>query len=121
MSKKILIADDDPIQLKLLEFFFEEKCWDAISVPNGHELLKQLEKQKIDLILMDIFMPVIDGYETAKKIKEDEKYKDIPIIALTASPTKPVKEKIEELGFEKLISKPFDKEEMLEIISQYLN
>lgn len=82
MKNKLLIADDDSINLIAMQVFFEND-YDLFFANNGHEVIEILEKQTVDLIILDWKMPIMNGLETLKFIKSHIKYKDIPTIIVT--------------------------------------
>ena len=106
----ILIVDDDIKNIFVLDAALKEFNATTFTSFNGQEALDFLEKEqeRIDLILMDIMMPVMNGYEAMEKIRENEKIKDIPIIAVTAKAMKEDREKCIQLGADDYLSKPID-------------
>ncbi len=116
---KILVAEDNIINRKLILRFLEKMGHVAIAVENGMEALAALDKEPFDLILMDIQMPVMDGMEATKRIRQQAREKNnvcIPIIALTAHAMKGDKEKFVAMGMNDYLSKPIDKNELAEVI-----
>lgn len=111
-NKKVLICDDDAKNMFSLACLIEESGAKVIEAYNGLEALAALEalkrEQQVDLILMDIMMPVMDGMEAIKRIREDKALRDIPIIAITAKAMKGDKEVFLEAGANDYISKPID-------------
>jgi two-component system sensor histidine kinase/response regulator len=109
----ILIVDDDEMNLKYLSSLLKNYGYTTIPVNNGYDALLQLDNTIPDLILLDVAMPEMDGFETCKRIKERPEFMDIPIIFLTG------RNYVEDLvkGFESggidYIIKPFIKEELL--------
>lgn len=119
-GKKILIVDDDITNIFVLEAALQEFNASTFSSFNGKEALELLEKEHdIDLILMDIMMPVMDGYEAMKHIRESEKTKDIPIIAVTAKAMRDDREKCLSLGADDYMSKPIDFNILGDLIKQW--
>ncbi len=103
----ILVAEDDPGSSKLLDFRLKSLGHDIIFVMDGGEALKTATKEKPDLILLDIMMPVMNGFQVLRKLKSQEETKNIPVIMLTSK----VQEKDVvcglEAGAEDYITKPF--------------
>jgi len=117
---KILIADDDKLNLKLIEKITQKYNIKLLTALNGKEAINILKNEiDIDLIFMDITMPVMDGYTAIKIIKEDEQLKNIPIIALTALATKETKEKCYEIGCSDYFTKPFEASDLINIIKKW--
>ena len=121
MAKKILIVDDEPDVLKVAVGRLKKAGYDTIQAVNGQEGLDAIRGKKPDLVLLDLAMPGINGYEVCRQAKGDEATKDIPIILFTASiATKTIDEKVKELGADDFIIKPFNHEELLEKIGRVL-
>ena len=80
---KILLVDDEPDIVEFLKYNLEQESFEVIESYNGEEALKMI-RERPDLILLDIMMPGMSGYEVCKRIKEDTQFKDIPIVFLTA-------------------------------------
>ncbi|WP_081670899.1 response regulator [Sporocytophaga myxococcoides] len=120
-NKKVLIADDDIRNVYALYNVLESEGVKVISAGDGKDALHQLTEHKdIDLVLMDIMMPEMDGYEAMRRIREIEEYKDIPIIALTAKAMKGDKEKCIKAGASDYVSKPMDVERLLSLMRVWL-
>jgi CheY-like chemotaxis protein len=90
-----------------------------VVVENGAEALEEVQKQKYDIILMDMQMPVMNGFEATEKIRQLPDYKDTPIIALTAFAMKGDREKCIEAGTTDYIAKPIDSQEFIEKVKHY--
>jgi PAS domain S-box-containing protein len=119
---KILIVDDNEINIMLAKRILINYGFDIVSTDNGFEAIELLQKKDIDLVLMDIHMPEINGYETTMKLREinDEYFNNLPIIALTASIFKEDMSKIYKSGMTDYHVKPFKPDELLQKISKYL-
>ncbi len=122
VNKKILVTEDNEINLKTLEIFLKKLNFDVYSAKNGEESIKAWEKYKPDLILMDLQMPVLNGYDAVKIIraKESNKKSHVPIIALTAYATKEDMEKCLVSGMDDYISKPIILENLKTIVYKYI-
>ncbi len=104
----VLLIEDDLPTIRLIKSFFESRgviCKGAISGTKGYE---ELNNSSPKLILLDIILPDVSGYELCKRIKEEDAYKDIPLYFLTAIPESEVEKKLEETGADGYILKPFD-------------
>jgi CheY-like chemotaxis protein len=93
----------------------------VVVVENGEDALKMAREDKFDLILMDMQMPIMNGFEATEKIRELMEYKDIPIIALTAFAMKGDREKCLEAGATDYIPKPIDSKEFIDKVKYYTN
>lgn len=120
-GKKILIVDDDPRNIFVLASVLENYDAEVLETENGQAALEVLKKHKVDLILMDIMMPVMDGYETIKLIRNNDTMKDIPIITLTAKSLKAEKDKCIAAGANDYISKPVDYDALIHLINAWIN
>ena len=112
-NPKILCVDDEPANLDLLEALLVPQGYAVIKAENGNEALTIIEEQKIDLVLLDVMMPEIDGFEVCKKMKGNERYRNVPIIMITATSATDDRVKGIQSGAEDFISKPIDSTEVL--------
>ena len=120
-NKKILIVDDDMRNVFALSNILEEKGMQIVVGKNGYEGLENLEKHSdTALVLMDIMMPEMDGYEAMNRIRQQQKYNDIPIIALTAKAMKGDRNKCINAGANDYMSKPVDSEKLLSLLRVWL-
>ena len=121
-GKNILIVDDDSRNIFTLTSTLENLGADIYSSFNGLEAIELLEQthEKIDLILMDVMMPVMDGVETIKKLKSDDRYKDIPIIAITAKTMPEDKQLCLDSGANDYLSKPLDNNALVSVIKAWI-
>jgi CheY-like chemotaxis protein len=119
----ILLAEDNPINRKLTERFLKLKGWSVIHAGNGEEVIRKYDENKVDIILMDIQMPEMDGYEAAARIRELEANsgKHVPIIALTAHALTNYREKSFASGMDDYLTKPINPEEMFRAIRKLSN
>lgn len=116
MKKKILIVDDEPEIIDIVKKMLRDK-YEVIEAYDGEECYKKAKEEKPDLILLDILMPKMNGWETLRKIKEDEELKDIPVSMLTALPLTPDDTKDKPIDkIENYIVKPFTRETLLKKI-----
>jgi len=117
--KTILIVDDIEANVNVLMELLDEK-YDILASLDGEGALEIVQEEKIDLILLDIMMPGIDGFEVCKRLKKDAKTKDIPIIFITAKTDEDSIEKAYDIGGIDYISKPFKAREVLSRINNHL-
>ncbi|MCL4551123.1 MAG: response regulator, partial [Bacteroidetes bacterium] len=104
----VLIVDDDSDALFTIGEYVKQLQCDTIFAHNGMECLLMLNHVNPDLILLDIMMPQMDGFETIRRIRADKRFENIPVIALTAYAMLDNKNVIEKNGFNDLITKPID-------------
>ena len=121
MAKKILIVEDNELNMKLFHDLLESRGYDILQTRDGMDALKLARSEKPDLILMDIQLPEVSGLEVTKWLKEDDNLKQIPVVAVTAFAMKGDEEKIREGGCEAYIAKPISVANFLETVEQFLN
>lgn len=116
----ILLAEDQPINRKIVVGLLQKKDWNIIIAENGEEAYEKARQRRFDIILMDVQMPKMDGFESTKLIREYEAVLNIhtPIVAMTAHAMKGDKEKCLASGMDYYISKPVDSKELFDIIEQ---
>ncbi len=117
---QILVVDDVEENRKLVLASLKDFDIDIIMAQNGKEAIDKLKNINVDLILMDLRMPVMDGYEAANIIKNSPKLKDIPLIALTASVMGKDLEKVSQFGFDGYLRKPVILDDLIEELAKYL-
>lgn len=117
---KILVADDIKQNVKLLRVILTAFEYDVIEAYDGEEALEKAKTEKPDLILLDVMMPKLTGYEVCHKLREDKKTKNIPIIMITALHETDDRIQGIEAGADDFISKPFNKAELLARVKSLL-
>ncbi len=120
-KSKILLADDDPSGQKLMKHILDRMGYEVELAEHGIKVLELLEKSSFDVVLMDMEMPKMDGFTATKKIREQDKYKELPIIALTAHAMKEHKQKTLNAGCTDYISKPIDQEKLSKLLDKYIS
>ena len=120
MEQVILIVEDEPRNLKLIRDLLEVSGYMVLEAIDGKQGVEIAKAKKPDLILMDIQLPVMEGFEATRILKADERTRDIPIMALTAHAMEGDEEKIKAAGCDGYISKPIDTRGFLNKITEYL-
>jgi CheY-like chemotaxis protein len=121
-DKKILVVDDDMRNVFAISKILKERGMQPIKAENGMVALDLLDKNPdIDLVLMDIMMPEMDGFEAMQKIKTQLRFKNLPIIALTAKAMKEDRQKCIDAGANDYISKPVEIDQLLSLMRVWLN
>ena len=121
MSKLILAVEDQEDNMKILRDLLTSTGYELIEAENGEEALAALEKQRPDLILMDIQIPIIDGYEVTRRIKANPALRSIPIIAVTSHALGEGEEKARAAGCDDFVAKPYSPRQLLAKVRQYLS
>lgn len=120
LKKKILVIDDSSTNIVLLNAVLMQNGYEVITALNAKEALHLLEKEIPDLILLDLLMPEISGFDFLEKIKHDEKLKNIPVVIVSAVGTKENIHLTHEMGAVNFITKPIDIDQLLATVSQLL-
>jgi CheY-like chemotaxis protein len=118
-KRKILIVEDDEFNRDLLEQLLDDE-YEILMALDGAVGLELAKEEHPDMILMDLSLPVIDGWEATRLIKEDLTLKSVPIIAITAHAMKGDEEKAREAGCDDYLTKPIDEELLFEKLRQFL-
>jgi two-component system cell cycle response regulator DivK len=120
LSKKILVVDDNQDSRELVVKVLKNRGYQMIEAVDGEDALEKATAENPDLILMDISIPKINGYEVTRRLKSQMNFKNTPIIALTAHAMKGDREKAIEAGCDGYISKPINIHEIPDQIKSYL-
>jgi CheY-like chemotaxis protein len=121
-GKKVLLVDDDMRNVFALSTLLEGQEMNVITADNGKEALEMLRLNRdIDIVLMDIMMPEMDGYEATQRIRNDLKMSRLPIIALTAKAMPGDREKVIEAGASDYITKPVDTGQLFSLMRVWLS
>lgn len=116
----ILCVDDEPTNLKLLEALLVPRGFEVVKADNGEDAIERLKERKFDCVLLDVMMPKISGFDVCREIKEDDRFRHIPVVMITALRSKEDRIKSIEVGAEDFISKPFEQAEVLARIKMLL-
>lgn len=118
MAKRILIVDDDELVLIALRELLRPAGYVVETVSSGYQALEKLDKDNFDLLILDIIMPEMDGFELCRRIREKESYRDVPIVFLTAKSREEDRKKGMEAGANLFLSKPISPQKLLDLISE---
>lgn len=117
---KILVVDDAKFIIKIVEFNLKRKGYDVYSASNGKEGLEQVAAIKPDLLILDVMMPVMDGFTVCRKLKENPETEKLPVIILTAKGQEVDKDAADKLGVKSYLTKPFSPKKLLEEVKRIL-
>lgn len=120
MPKRILVVDDDEMVLMALNELLKPEGYEVDAVASGAEALKHLEKHAYDLLMLDIIMPEMNGFELCRKIRQKEALQETPIVFLTAKSREEDREEGIEAGANLFLSKPISPDKLLEIVADTL-
>jgi CheY-like chemotaxis protein len=110
-ARRVLVVDDDPDILDALSEILEVEGYEVQRARNGREALQRLERGLPDLVLLDLMMPVMDGWELIKALSQDDRLATLPVVVISAL------DQDEQLGFRR-IKKPFDIDELVKIVAE---
>lgn len=119
-GKKVLVVEDDQDNREMVIKVLKHNGYRPIEAVDGQEALERAKAEHPDLILLDLYIPKMDGYEVTRRLKGDQDLQHIPIIALTAHAMKGDREEALEAGFDGYITKPIDVRELPQHIEHFL-
>ncbi len=119
--KRILVVDDEIYIVHILEFTLTMEGYDVVTAADGDEALRKVEQDRPDLLVLDIMMPRMDGYEVCRRLREQEETSDLPVILLSAKGRPIDRETGMEVGANDYIVKPFSPRRLLEKIRDLLD
>ena len=119
--KQILVVDDDPLIVKILREPLEREGYGVRVASHGLEALQAVKTNRPDLIILDILMPMLDGFKVARLLKFDKRFKDIPIIVLTSRATEGERKMGQQVGANEFLYKPFRYPQVLDVVRRYLD
>ncbi len=120
MAKHILIVDDEPNIVLSLEFLMRKRGYTVTTASDGEEALRLVDEHKPDLVLLDVMMPRMDGYQVCEVLRGRDDLKDLRIIMLTAKGRDVEREKGLSMGADEYITKPFSTQEVVTRVEQVL-
>jgi two-component system cell cycle response regulator len=112
-SSRILVVDDDPALLQTISIVLREQGYDVSTADNGHAMLEALERSEPDLVLLDVLMPQLDGFQLLERLKGDERWAELPVLMVSSLPAEDATVKTLGLGAADYIRKPFRVRELL--------
>jgi DNA-binding response OmpR family regulator len=113
---RVLVADDDPIILRLLQVNLRLEGFEVESASRGEDVLAKAREVRPDLILLDVMMPGVTGWDVAGRLREDQETAGIPVVFLSARTQEEDRKRGKELGVAAYVSKPFDPGELVALI-----
>lgn len=122
MSAQLLLVDDEPgIRVSVKEYLQEVGGFEVQVASNANEALQMLEKKTPDLVISDVMMPQVDGYQFLKKLRDDPRFKALPVVFLTARGMTTDRILGYQAGVDAYLSKPFDPDELVAIVGNLLD
>ena len=120
MNHVVLVVEDNPDNMKLINWVLEDEPYDVKCARTATEAFGILEEVDVDIILMDISLPDVNGMEATKRLRADERFKDLPIIAVTAHAIADETEAILSSGVSALVTKPIDEALLIDTMRRFL-
>ena len=119
--RRILVVDDEIYIVHILEFTLTMEGYEVLTAADGEEALRRVEQDRPDLVVLDIMMPKMDGYEVLRRLRADEEFRSLPVILLSAKGRPIDRETGLEVGADDYIVKPFSPRRLLEKIQDLLD
>ena len=116
----VLVAEDNPVNCELLRELLEARGYSVIEAPDGQEALRVIEQSHPDIVLLDIGMPVLDGFAVIRKIRENPSLARLPVLAITAYAMRGDRESVMNAGFDGYLSKPINSSDVSNEIERLL-
>jgi len=114
MSKRVLIAEDEPHIVESLSFVLQRKGYEVEAVLDGETALAQLRNRRPDVMILDVMLPRVNGFEVLKQVKSDAALHSVPVIILTAKGQAQDRRMAEEIGADGFMTKPFSNQEVID-------
>jgi CheY-like chemotaxis protein len=121
LAKSIVVADDDPDILRIVSMSLEAVGYEVFKATNGQEAVDLAKAHHPNLVLLDMMMPVLSGYEAVQALKADESTRDIPVVGLSAKAMATDMERATDAGIDGYITKPFRIAQVLTVVEGYLS
>jgi CheY-like chemotaxis protein len=117
---KVLVAEDNPVNRELLRELLENRGYAVVEAPDGQEALRMIEQTHPDILLLDIGMPVLDGFAVMRKIRENPSLATLPVLAVTAYAMQGDRDNVLNAGFDGYISKPINTRDLANELERLL-
>ena len=116
----MLVVDDDPVIVRLLKVNFEMEGYEVATAADGEQGLAAARSERPDVVVSDIMMPRLDGYETCARLKQEDGTKDIPVVFLSAKAQQSDIDKGKAFGVADYLTKPFDPNDLIDMVERLL-
>lgn len=117
----ILVVDDEPYMIRLLQHHIERAGYRLVKATNGREALERIAEDQPDLIIMDVMMPEINGLEVLAQLRQQEQTKNLPVIIMTANAQRFTREQAEAAGVSAFLTKPFSPTQLMTEVRRHLD
>jgi CheY-like chemotaxis protein len=116
-QRTVVVVDDDPAILDLVEMVLDEEGYQVRTASNGREALDLLKTQQPSIVLLDLMMPVMDGWSFCRLVKDDVETSNLPIIVMSAD--RHLSQKADDVRADGFLTKPFDIDKLLDMVARY--
>ena len=120
MEATILLVDDDPVNVRLVKLILSREGYQTIVASGGSEGLKMAQDERPDLVLLDLMLPEVDGFEVLRRLRSDSQTADLPVIVVSAQASLTDEHAAIEIGANAYVTKPFKRAELLPLICSLL-
>jgi CheY-like chemotaxis protein len=121
MERTILLIEDDPLSARLVDLILKSEGHQVIITRDGFEGLEVAKNTSLDLVLLDLMLPKMDGFEVLRQLRADPKTADVRVVIVSAKSQPADKERAAELGVNAYLTKPYRKVELLELVRSFLS
>ena len=118
---EVLIVEDNPVNRRLVQSLLLQAGYEVDMAEHGAQALSMIERQEYALVLMDLNMPVMDGFETIRVLRRSKEYQVLPVIAVTVDTSEGIKERVRDAGFTDYLAKPYTRADLLESVRFHLS
>ena len=121
VAKRVLVCDDDPVILRLVQVNLELEGFEVLMADNGERAVEVATQEHPALVILDIMMPRLDGYQTCERLKAQDETKDIPVVFLSAKAQQSDIERGRAYGVAEYLTKPFDPNDLVDVVKRLLS
>ncbi len=121
MAPTVLVIEDDPRSIRLMELVLSSHGYQAVIARNGEEGLAAARRRRFDVILLDLMLPEVDGFEVLRQLQADPELDDVPVVITSARARPSTREEAVGLGADLYLTKPYRKAELLDAIASLVN
>jgi len=121
VATAVLVIEDDPRSVKLMKLILASQGYEAVIARNGSEGLATARSRGFDIILLDLMLPEVDGFEVLRQLQADPALANVPVVVTSARARPTTKEEAAELGASFYLTKPYRKAELLDVIASFVN
>lgn len=121
MPSHILVVEDERDLLRVLTYNLKQAGFDVVGAADGETALRAMREERFDLVLLDLMLPDIDGFEVCARLRADAATREVPVVVLSAVSDLAARQRATELGVQEYLVKPFDPERLMRVIRETLS